>query len=136
MFDLKNIEKFNKPFQHSDFIILSGDSGLETHQLSYELSKKHNKPLLNAGYIETFGVIGPVTTGKHEKRESDLKFNPETRELNTGLAAASYGPLNTLVSSMAVNEVIRYFLNLPLATINTRLLINSTNYEIQKESWL
>jgi len=136
MFELENFEEFRKPFQDADFIILSGDSGLETHQLSYELSKKYNKPLLNAGYIETFGVVGPVTIGEHKKRESDLIFNPATRELNTDLAAASYGPLNTLVSSMAVNEVIRYFLNLSLATINKRLLIDSANYEIKQESWV
>lgn len=136
MFTLATLEVFDQLFELSDFVILSGDSGLEVHQLSYELSKKHNKPLLNAGYIETFGVVGPMTVGEHEKRESELTFNPTTRELNTGLAAASYGPLNILVSSMAVNEVIRYFLNLPLTTLNTRLLINSSNYEIQQESWV
>jgi hypothetical protein len=85
--------------------------------------------------VEIFGVVGPffvpgitacyncgVLDGIHE-------FSSYT-ELNYKLQSPSYGPLNALVSSITVNEIIRYLLGLDIITMGNLLLINSSDYQI------
>lgn len=120
---------FEELVQVTDMMILSGDSGPEVHKLAYELSKKYSKPLLNAGYVEHCGVVGPLTVGYNPIRERELCENlSESMQVNQGYKAASFGPLNSLVSSIAVNEVIRYFAGQEVQTLNKRLVIDSCNY--------
>lgn len=123
----------------ADMMILSGDSGPEVHRLSYKISKQFGIPLINAGYIETWGIVGPLTVGENSAREADLgsleSSQQQNRQLNENYFAASYGPLNTMVSSMAVNEVIRYFLGQKVRSYKRRLVINSHNYKTRIEKW-
>ena len=89
-------------------------------------------PLMNAGYVETYGVVGPTTVGKNLRRELESYLD---KSFVNRPSAASYGPLNSLISSMAVNEVIRHLLDLQIESLNTRLIINSEKYDIEKEEW-
>lgn len=94
--------------------------------LTYALSKRYNKPLLNAGNVEHFG---PLTIGPNSIRERELnEGSTDVVQINEGYKAASFGPLNSLVSSIAVNEVIRYFAGQEVQTLNRRLVIDSCNY--------
>lgn len=128
----KNLILFEEKAKNSNFIILSGDSGPEVHALAYHLSEKYSVPLMNAGYVETYGVVGPTTVGKNSRREFESYLD---RSFVNRPLAASYGPLNSLISSMAVNEVIRHLLDLQIESLNTRLIINSEKYDIEKEVW-
>jgi len=127
---------FEGAAEAADMMVLSGDSGAEVHRLTYFLSKKYNKPLLNAGYVEHCGVIGPLTVGANAKRESELADeSTDTVQVNPGYKAASFGPLNSLVASIAANEVIRYFAGQDLQTLNRRLVIDSYQYTQKWESF-
>ncbi len=128
----KNLILFEEKAKNSNFIILSGDSGPEVHALAYRLSEKYSVPLMNAGYVETYGVVGPTTVGKNLRRELESYLD---KSFVNRPSAASYGPLNSLISSMAVNEVIRHLLDLQIESLNTRLIINSEKYDIEKEEW-
>ena len=121
--------------QTVDFIILSGDSDPDVHRLSYEISERLCIPIINSGYVESNGVVGPITIGKNSRREKEQQNSFNGIQLNPNLMAPSYGPLNSLVSSMTVNEVIRYFLGLAPESLNTRIVIDSYTYQIFKEPW-
>ena len=121
----KTYSVFAKAFERTDLVILSGDSGPELHKQVYQLSIQTNTPIMNSGYIETHGVIGPITLGKNQCREDEIKqLASADIQLNPNYQAPSYGPLNSLVSSITVNEVIRYFLTpQETKTLNNRLVI-------------
>lgn len=128
-------------FDGADFIILSADSGLEVHELTQTIATKLQIPYLNAGYVETFGVVGPTVLPKNSaivKKDMQSEAGQLMRlpELNPSFQAPSYGPLNMLVSSIAVNEAIRHCLDLPIETAGQRLIIDSFTYSIQKENFL
>ena len=127
----KNI--FEKKLSKCDFIILSADSP-EVHMLLNEISLKYNIPYLNAGYIETYAAIGPLVipykTPCYNCEELSLTKEDKVPELNLNLQAASYGPVNTLSASIAVNETLRYFFDLTCSTLSTRLLVSSEDYSI------
>lgn len=134
--DASSAAAYEDAFRLADIVILSGDSGLEVHEHSYLLSKKHATPLINAGYIEHCGVVGPLTVGENDIRQQELfEDSQKFTQLNRGYKAASYGPLNALVSSIAVNEVIRFLCGQEARTLNRRLLINSCNYEQRWETF-
>lgn len=120
---------YEKTFGETDVVVLSGDSGPEVHEYSYVLSKKYQKPLINAGYIEHCGVVGPLTIGENSTRTRDLlAVSGASTQVNRAYKAASFGPLNALVSSIAVNEVIRFLSGQEVQTLNRRLVIDSYNY--------
>jgi len=120
-----------------DVLILSGDSGPEVHSLSYEWSKEKNIALINSGYIETYGVVGPMTHGYSEGREREFNryVDPEVVPAWPALTAPSFGPLNTLVSSITVNEVIRYLIGQKAKTQKYRLILDSETYAQTWEKW-
>lgn len=135
----KTVKRFATVFSKVEMVILSGDSGPEVHKLSYGLSKQFNTPLINVGYIETFGIVGPMTTGLNRGRERELKkVQPVTKSdqvLNPQCKTASFGPLNAMVSAIAVNEVIRHLVGLSVRTHNRRMVIDSFNYKQIWERW-
>jgi molybdopterin/thiamine biosynthesis adenylyltransferase len=136
----KNYKKYRSLFEKSDFVILSGDSGLEVHELCYLLSKETNTPFMNAGYVEHIGVAGPITLGRSLLREKEIKKSYDetnkSTELNKNYQAPSYGPLNTMIASIASNECIRYLLGLKTKTFNKRLLVDSCEYSFKRDSFL
>lgn len=138
---------FDDYFSECDFIVLSADSPAEIHTWINDAAFKYNFAYCNAGYIESFGVVGPLIipnkTACFEciKFEGDLyrytdKLEDINENLNLGYQTASYGPLNSLVASIQANEVIRYFLGLHLKSSGCRLLIDSSNYKIYEESFM
>ncbi|MGE7113740.1 ThiF family adenylyltransferase [Lysinibacillus sp. NPDC047702] len=141
---ISDVEIFDKYFNECDIIILSADSPAEIHEWINSAAMKHGFAYSNAGYIDSFGAIGPMVipgkTACYEcyKNDGDLyKFLDNGQELpsnlNESFQAPSYGPLNSMVAAIQANEVIRYLIGVERKTEGTRLLINSQNYKIYEE---
>ena len=119
-------------FGNCDAWILSADTPTQLIQeWTNAASLDTNTPYISAGYAEINGMVGPFIipgeTPCHQCRI--LQGNvPSGRQINKKVQATSYGPLNTIVSAMAVNEVIRYLLGLDIATKGTQIILNSSNY--------
>jgi len=105
----------------TDFVILSADSPLK-FMIVWIMQIMKKFAYSNAGYIGDLD--------KFSNNENEVNSN-----LNENYQAPSYGPLNTLVSSIQSNEVIRYFLGEDCRSKGTRLLIDSSNYSIVEEKF-
>lgn len=114
---ISDVTIFDKHFSECDIIILSADSPTEIHEWINSAAIKYGFAYSNAGYIESFGVVGPMVipgkTACYEcyKNEGDLyKFLDGNQELpnnlNERFQAPSYGPLNSMVAAIQANEVI------------------------------
>lgn len=144
---ISDVEIFDRHFNDCDIIILSADSPAEIHEWINSAAMKHGFTYSNAGYIDSFGAVGPMVipgkTACYEcyKKEGDLyKFLDDGQELPTNLnesfQAPSYGPLNSMVAAIQANEVIRYLIGVETKTEGTRLLINSQDYKIYEEVFI
>jgi molybdopterin/thiamine biosynthesis adenylyltransferase len=133
---------FHKFFSDCDFVVLSADTPAQIHHWINNASIEHGFAYSNAGYIESMGIVGPLVipgeTACYEcykyigddYTEDTEKMN---ENLNCGYQTPSYGPLNSLVSSIQANEIIRYFLGIEVRTKGKRIIINSQNYENSEE---
>lgn len=136
---------FYKYFSKCDFIVISADSPAAIHDWINDAAIDLGFAYSNAGYIEKFGIIGPLVkpgeTACYEcyKYENPFatkaNFEKQGIELNQIHQAPSYGPLNTMVASIQSNEVIRYLLGMKNKTFSTRLLIDSETYRIFEENF-
>jgi molybdopterin/thiamine biosynthesis adenylyltransferase len=129
-------DSIKKYLSDCDVLLLSADTPpLKIQRWTHEASLALNIPYITAGYIETIGLVGPFITQPSSDKSKSLLLELENSsskhsEINTKLQAPSYGPLNALVSSIAVNEILRYLLGLETKTSDTRILINSDSYAI------
>lgn len=125
-------------FRDCDFVVLSADSPELIHTWVNDAALKYGFSYSNAGYIESFGVIGPLVvpneTACYECYKTPEENNPRPN-LNKGYQTPSYGPLNSLVSAIQANEVIRHLLNLDTKTKGCRLLIDSVDYSQSTEEF-
>ena len=128
-----------------DFVIVSADSPDELYDWVDDAARECNFAYLTAGYIESFGSVGPLVlpgvTACYEcvKTMGDQGFVGDSHEvnrnLNTGQQAASFGPLNLIVAAIAANEAIRAITGAVCDTANRRILFNSENYEVITEDF-
>jgi molybdopterin/thiamine biosynthesis adenylyltransferase len=136
---------FKEYISDCDFVVLSADSPFQIHTWLNNAALKYEFAYSNAGYIEAMGVVGPLVIPYETACYNCYKFtgdayqysaNPEEIvNLNRGYQTPSFGPLNSLVSSIQANEVIRYFLGLDNRTKSCRLLIDSNHYHIKEENF-
>ncbi len=137
-------ELLDEHFADCDVVILSADSPPAVHEWISDAALRHGFVYSNAGYIETFGVVGPlVVPGQSAcytcmRAVADLQTaaGSTPQNLNSRHQAASYGPLNALVASIQGNEVIRWLLGQPAQTLGQRLLIDSTSYDLHREGFV
>lgn len=143
--DTNHKELFSKFFSDCDVVVLSADSPAEIHTWINQASLEHGFPYSNAGYIEAMGVVGPLVIPGETACYECFKFigdefagdeKRRNENLNEGYQTPSYGPLNSMVSAVQANEIIRYFLGLEARSKGNRLLINSQNYVSLEESFL
>lgn len=137
------VEMLDEHFADCDVVVLSADSPAEIHTWINDASLRHGFAYSNAGYIEAFGVVGPMVVPRESpcyeciRADADLR-NPAgsaPRNLNSRHQAPSYGPLNSLVASIQANEVIRKLLGQPVQTVGQRLLLDATTYEVHREDY-
>ncbi|MFD8705395.1 methyltransferase domain-containing protein [Kitasatospora sp. NPDC059648] len=95
-------------------------------------------------YIESFGQVDPLVlpgaTACYEcfrnVGELEQYLAPGEQpgpDLNPGFQAGSYGPLKTIVASMAANEVLRCLLGADCRSAGTRLMLDSRSYRLHNE---
>lgn len=117
-------------FLDCDVWLLSADVPESLHRKTIQLAAQFGKAVIQAGYVEVHGIVGPFyvpgTTPcpfcswePIREREGAALRQPQ---------AASYGPLNAVVSSMAANEIIRFFVGLMPRTFGCRLVMDSRDY--------
>ncbi|MFC0863941.1 ThiF family adenylyltransferase [Sphaerimonospora cavernae] len=137
-------EMFDECLVGCDLVVLSADSPDELHEWIDEAAKRHGFGYLAAGYIESFGSVGPLvlpgTTACYEcfRAEGELEQYLVEGEkpgpnLNMGMQAGSYGPLNLIVAAMAANEVLRCLLGAECRSAGTRLMLDSQSYRLHSE---
>jgi bacteriocin biosynthesis cyclodehydratase domain-containing protein len=132
---------YDRHFVDCDFVVLSADSPPDVHAWTSDAAMRHGFATSNAGYIEAFGVVGPLIvpggTACYEclRTTGDLQtpHRGAPRNLNAEHQAPSFGPLNAMVSAMQANEVIRHVLGLQTETAGCRLLVDSVTYELHRE---
>lgn len=119
-----------------DFVILSADKPREIHRWINEACLNKNIPYSNVGYINHYGVCGPlIDPNKYNKKftaEIDSELNnspsqvhPYVKQINDRYQAPSFGPLNGFVSCYQVLEVLKFLSKLAEpTTINRRFTIN------------
>jgi molybdopterin/thiamine biosynthesis adenylyltransferase len=109
---------------------LSADSPSEIYNSVNQEAIELKIPYISAGYIEIFGSVGPfIIPGMTACYNCSILARKQSfRNLNHNFQTASYGPLNAFVSSIVVNEIIRYFLNLKPKTLGQQMLINFSDY--------
>lgn len=129
-------DTFDQHLYDCDFIVLSADSPSQIHTWINNAALEYGFSYSNAGYIESIGIIGPLVvpyeTACYECYKNPEENNPP-KNLNKSYQTPSYGPLNSLVSSIQANEVIRHLLNIKTKTKGCRLSINSTDYSQSEE---
>ncbi|MFJ2379494.1 ThiF family adenylyltransferase [Pseudomonas protegens] len=124
----EHLNEFVEHFKNCDLIILSADT-----PDVYKLASKLNKPLLGAGYIDRVGIVGPLLLpteieGFAVKNISQIE---RTQRLNVTYQAPSYGPLNSIVSSICANEAFKFITSNNVFLHNKRLAINPDNYRVE-----
>lgn len=130
-------------FAGCDLVILSADAPPRVHTWINDAARACGWSYSNAGYIDTFGVVGPLvsrTTGLCPecypgRGDIDRDALSEAVNLNEAYQAPSYGPLNALVAALQANEALRFLIGLPVATAGKRLLIDSETYRRYEEEF-
>lgn len=128
----------------ADVVVMSADRPEEIRLWIDDASRELKVPYLIAGYVDSVGCIGPLVLpglnacGMCAIAESARSQNVPIADLlgpnlNATKQAGSYGPLNSLVSSVAANEVLRFLAGLSCETASGRLLLDSRNYELSRE---
>lgn len=130
----RDSEFIDRHFADCDLWLLSADEPESLHSWTSAASNRLKIPYIVAGYVETSASIGPLfvpgETACFECENLRTKGGGYGPQLNGSLQAPSYGPLNALSTSVAVNEILRYFLNLDPITLGQRLLVDSSTYEV------
>jgi bacteriocin biosynthesis cyclodehydratase domain-containing protein len=132
---------YDRHFADCELVILSADSPPDVHTWTNDAAFRHGFATSNAGYIESYGVIGPLVlpgrTACYEclRSTGDLQTpgGAAPANLNAEHRAPSFGPLNSLVSAVQANEAIRHLLGLHTETESCRILVDSASYELHRE---
>jgi sulfur-carrier protein adenylyltransferase/sulfurtransferase len=127
-------------FTTCDVVLFAADNRPEVNAWMNVAALEHGLAYSTAGYIDTFGVVGPLTvpgaTSCFECRwASDRAAHPAELgpNRNRGYRAPSYGPLAILVAAIQANEIVRFLLGLETRTLSRRLLIDSQSYEMVEQ---
>jgi 2-polyprenyl-3-methyl-5-hydroxy-6-metoxy-1,4-benzoquinol methylase len=112
--------------------VLTADRPREVHNWVDAAARRLGIGYINAGYIETHASVGPLVIPGSSPCYNCWRLHrasEEYEELNSGLTAASFGPLNALSSAIVTNEVLRHFLGLPARTLDQWALIDAGTLE-------
>ena len=97
-----------------DFLVVSADKPMEIHEWADAVCHRLGIPYLTAGYVDGVGIVGP--TVKHSETyclmcsdaEDCAPSHRHRASFNAAYQAPSFGPINALVSALAVAEVVKY----------------------------
>jgi molybdopterin-synthase adenylyltransferase len=140
---MTGVESVKEVIKGSDIVVLSADKPEHIHYWVDEACYDFKIPWINVGYIDSWGVCGPLVIPDktsclicdmktRDVKEDTLLKTPEILSINKRAHAPSFGPLNGLVSCFAALEIIKYltFYEKPV-TEGKRWIINSANMETE-----
>ncbi len=153
--DLKvdGVDALKKALKGFDMVVLSADKPQYIHDWVDEVCYELNIAYINLGYRDGEGVIGPMTipdkTSCYQCFKPKVKTTQLTEEQKLYLnfddryQAPSYGPINSMVSSIGSMEVLNYLgrtikphsqgVELSIDPVN--LKIHKTKYKRDEECW-
>ncbi|MDR2458407.1 MAG: ThiF family adenylyltransferase, partial [Clostridiales Family XIII bacterium] len=138
---LLNLKKYLRGI---DFVVLSADRPTQIHDWVDSICIKNNIPYINLGYKDGTGIIGPLTVPGitscyqcHKSKQYTLSTGNDQldnfmQKVDTRYQAPSFGPLNSMVSSIGATEVIKYVLGLNCESLSTELSIDPLSLIISK----
>lgn len=138
---ITGVEFVREALKDVDFIIISADRPAQIHDWINIVAVEYKIPYLNIGYRDTEGVVGPLTVpGKTScyqcfKKDNHQKSNKESSQEKWDLKyqAPSFGPLNSLISSLGALEVIKYFTKFgQCESMDTELTFDPVSFKISK----
>lgn len=128
----------------SDFVILSADKPFFQIQKWTNIACLEQKtPLLNVGYAAEEGVMGPLVipgissclscNNQSNEKNYHLSNGVNNNPFNEHFIAPSFVCLNSLISSMASYEIVKYFLSFgDCITIDHLVRINPSTFSLNK----
>ncbi len=130
-------EQILKDIQKCDIVICTLDKPFRViRRLINDICVSENKPVIFAGFAEHVAMIGPFVI-PHET--ACLKcIDKETTDipLENVKNIPSYGPLCALISSIVVNEIIKYFNNYTEYNLRGKtIMFNFATYDTQIINW-
>lgn len=130
-------EQILKDIQKCDIVICTLDKPFRViRRLINDICVSENKPVIFAGFAEHVAMIGPFVI-PHET--ACLKcIDKETTDipLENVKNIPSYGPLCALISSIVVNEIIKYFNNYTEYNLRGKtMMFNFATYDTQIINW-
>lgn len=132
-------------FQAADFVVVSADTPQDVLEWSNEASIATGTPFTCAGYQDTRGVVGPVVrpgatpcllcAATDNDGRTNSAASLSTTNLNSSYQAPSFGPLNSIVASVAAMEVFRYLLTGSTNLDGRRLVFDSLELSSEFEDF-
>lgn len=153
---LSGVKELRKALRGIDFVVLSADKPAKIHDWVDEICVERRISYLNVGYKDGVGIVGPMTVPGHTscyqchkvKDQRDIDgathgrssknedCNQILQEFVGRYQAPSFGPLNSLVSSIAVLEVIKFFTDMgELKSMGTELEVDPMTLQIRSRSY-
>lgn len=146
--DLKveNAENLKSHLSGFDMVVLSADKPQHIHDWVDEVCMELNIAYINLGYRDGEGVIGPMTVPgktscyqcfKPRKKNSNKLIDQNLYlEFDNRYQAPSFGPINSMVSSIGAMEILKYLGEYakPLS-LGVELSIDPVNTRIYKHKY-
>ncbi|MEI2777911.1 MAG: ThiF family adenylyltransferase [Tetrasphaera sp.] len=143
------VESLMRLFADVDVVIVSADTPQLIADWANQASLRTMTPFTCAGYQDTRGLVGPMilpgdgpclacaaasdgvgaAQARVDGRIADIV------NLNAAYQAPSFGPLNAMVASAAVSDVLRLLMGLRPRTAGRRLVLDSLTFESSFESY-
>ena len=127
-----------KQIEKCDFVLCTVDKPIRLiRRLINDICVKYNKPVLFCGFTEHYGIVGPFVVPKLSACLMCIEnYNKSDDLFNTALYTPSYGPLCNTIASIAVDEIINYFLKYKeFNLIGKSMMFNMLTYDTKIEVW-
>lgn len=98
---------------------------------SYEYANERGIPWISAGVGLNGGFWGPLLT-KNSINIRDIQLNTD---LTVKPMKASYGPVNTIISTLLANDVMQYLMNNEPKSLEKRIFIDIKSMIIKEKSF-
>lgn len=114
--NIDGIDSVYDKMQDIDLLVLSADKPREIHAWAEEVCTKLNIPHITVGYTDGIGIVGPMNIpnetscyycGRTPEKDANRSISRFQSKMNSAYQAPSFGPVNSIVSSIAVAEIYK-----------------------------